>query len=424
MLELLNSGLVSIWLSMAGVPESLTSSVTVLQDTPWLVIPGESDPIAQATLQQYLNGLSAKGLSVDTQGIWLQSGPTLLASNQGNTPLPAASLTKVATTLISLDAWGPDHRFETLVSATGPIQRGVLQGDLVIKGGGDPLLVWEEAFAIANTLNQLGITKVTGNLIVTGYLPMNFEVDPIKTGELLKQAFDSTLWSEDAEYQFQQLPPGTPRPRLAIAGTVQVIPSESFVPANQTLLVRHYSLPMAHVLKLMNVHSNNVVSESLAAMAGGTQVVAQKAAVLSGVPSEEILLKNGSGLGLENRISPRAVCAMYAAIQRYVQPHNLTIADLFPISGVDKGTIDYRNIPAAAVVKTGTLNDVSALAGVVPTAIAASSGSQSSTGALIWTTCGHNRMSCCNSWLASGGLSNPLPTRSPPTAQSKPSQSS
>ena len=58
---------------------------------------------------------------------------------------------------------------------------------------------------------------------------------------------------------------------------------------------------------------------------------------------------------------------MFAAVQRYLQPHSLTIADLFPISGIDRGTIEDRRIPGAAVVKTGTLNDVSALAGVVPT---------------------------------------------------------
>ncbi|MGA7933661.1 MAG: D-alanyl-D-alanine carboxypeptidase, partial [Kovacikia sp.] len=73
------------------------------------------------------------------------------------------------------------------------------------------------------------------------------------------------------------------------------------------------------------------------------------------------------GLGVENRISPRAVCGLFAAVQRYLQLQNLTIADLFPIAGSDHGTIEERKIPVGAVVKTGTLNDVSALAGVLPT---------------------------------------------------------
>jgi len=40
----------------------------------------------------------------------------------------------------------------------------VLQGDLIITGSGDPFLVWEEVIALGNSLNQLGIKRVTGNL--------------------------------------------------------------------------------------------------------------------------------------------------------------------------------------------------------------------------------------------------------------------
>jgi D-alanyl-D-alanine carboxypeptidase/D-alanyl-D-alanine-endopeptidase (penicillin-binding protein 4) len=96
-------------------------------------------------------------------------------------------------------------------------------------------------------------------------------------------------------------------------------------------------------------------------------MVAQQTALITGVPQAEILLSNGSGLGVENQISPRAVCTMFATLQRYLQANSLTLADLFPVSGRDKGTIEDRSIPKAAVVKTGTLNDVSTLAGVVPT---------------------------------------------------------
>jgi D-alanyl-D-alanine carboxypeptidase/D-alanyl-D-alanine-endopeptidase (penicillin-binding protein 4) len=47
---------------------------------------------------------------------------------------------------------------------------------------------------------------------------------------------------------------------------------------------------------------------------------------------------------------------------------NLTLADLFPTSGLDnRGTMQHRNMPNATVMKTGTLSDVSALAGVLPT---------------------------------------------------------
>jgi serine-type D-Ala-D-Ala carboxypeptidase/endopeptidase (penicillin-binding protein 4) len=363
-LDLFNSTMVSMWLSMSQVSNSLAVSVTQLQNTPWLVEAATADPESQAIVQTYLKTLSDKGLNANAQGVWLQSGPAVLAANQGNTLLPAASLTKVATSLAALATWGPDRRFETLISATGSIQDGVLNGDLVVKGSGDPLMVWEEAFALGNTLNQLGIRKVTGNLVMTGSFQMNFEMEPLKAATLLKEALNSDVWSQDAVAQYQQLPPGTPKPKVAIAGVVQMATADA---PNQTLLVRHYSLPMVQIVKLMNVYSNNIIAETLGSTVGGAPGVMQKAAELAGVSPQEISLINTSGLGTENRISPRAVCAMYAALQRYLEPQNLTIADIFPIAGTDVGTIEARNIPPTSVVKTGTLNDVSALAGVVPT---------------------------------------------------------
>lgn len=351
---------------MAGVSQT-TNPVSTWQETPWLVLPSDPDPFTQTVLQNYLKTLAGRGVPPTTQGVWLQAGPTVLASNQGTTPLPAASLTKVATSLVALHQWGPDRQFETLVSATGPVQEGVLQGDLVIQGSGDPLLVWEEAIAIGNDLNQLGIKKVSGNLIITGNFLMNFETDRRKAGEFFKQALNSKQWSAEVEYQFQTLPKGTSRPQVEITGAVQTITYGAALIPKQVLLLRHQSLPMVQMVKLMNLYSNNVIADSLANALGGAVVVSQQAAAIAGVPPEEILLKNGSGLGVENQISPRAVCAMFTALQRYAQLRNLTVADLFPIAGIDSGTIDARKIPAAAIVKTGTLNDVSALAGVVPT---------------------------------------------------------
>ncbi|PZV12941.1 MAG: D-alanyl-D-alanine carboxypeptidase [Leptolyngbya sp.] len=347
------------------MPQSLNSAVDVLQTTPWLVNAANADSTTDALLQQYLKGLAGEGLPIEAQGVWLQSGPMVLSNNQGATPLPAASLTKIATTLVALETWGADHRFETVISTTGKVEQGVVNGDLVIQGGGDPLFVWEQAFAVGNALHKLGIAKVTGNLVIMGNFQMNFEVMPGKAGALLKEALNASTWSEDAIAQYQNLPPGTPRPQIEIAGAVRTI-SEGSLPQTQEVL-RHQSLPLAQILKLMNVYSNNVIAQTLADLAGGAPIVAQKAAALSGVSAQEILLANGSGLGVENRISPRAVCAMLSAVQRYSLAHNLTIADLFPISGKNQGTIQDRSIPGGSVVKTGTLNDVSGLAGVMPT---------------------------------------------------------
>jgi D-alanyl-D-alanine carboxypeptidase/D-alanyl-D-alanine-endopeptidase (penicillin-binding protein 4) len=371
MLELLGSGLFSLWLEMAKAQIQPLEALSVLawQSSSSLILVPDPSPAGAITVQEYLNGLIKSKLIDQTlmssQGIWLQSGPMLIANHQGTTPLPAASLTKIATSLVAFKAWGPNHQFETLVSSTGPLVNGVVQGDLVITGSGDPMFVGEEAIALGNTLNQMGIKQVKGNLVITGAFAMNFQRHPLLAGQLLKQAINYKTWSRSVVFQYSVMPKGTPKPQVIIAGNIKV---DAQPKVGQTLLIRHLSLPLQKIIKEMNVFSNNDIAEMLADSVGGADVVSTTAAQLARVPKSEILLINGSGLGVENRISPRAVSAMFMALQREGNFYQLTLADLFPTSGLDhRGTIHSRHMPKATVMKTGTLNNVSALAGVVPT---------------------------------------------------------
>ena len=329
-----------------------------------LVSPTTPDAATTRTIQQYLKKLANQGFSERSQGVWMQSGTTLLANHQGTAPLSAASLTKVATSLVALQTFGVDHRFVTEISSTGTIENGILKGDLIVQGGNDPLFVWEEAIAVGNLLNQLQIRQVTGNLIVVGRFYMNFDTNPQASGELLKQGLNAALWSEEVNAQHLTLPAGTPRPQVAIAGSVKVA---NAAPAKAKSLLRHQSLPLAELLKKMNRYSNNAMAEIIASTVGGAKVVSFKAAQAAGVPQSEVLLVNGSGLGAENRLSPRAVCAMFLAIERFLEPFKLTVADIFTVVGQDSGVLDARKIPALAVTKSGSLDAVSALAGALPT---------------------------------------------------------
>lgn len=356
-----------MWLETAGVELPGRNAVTVLKwqaGLPELIVPNTSEQALTLTAEEYLAGLRAKGLlSLPTQGLWMQSEFASLVSVAGTTPMPGASLTKIATSLASLDIYGPTHQFETLISATGPIENGVLRGDLVVSGGGDPFFVWEEAIALGVALNQLGLKQVTGNLIITGDFWMNYQLNPYVAGELLREGLNSASWSSGVQNLYYRMPPGTPKPQVAIAGFV--ISQKSV--AKTKPLIRHQSLPLIYILKQMNVESDNDLAEILAKLVGGAKKVQQIAAWSAGVPQAEIQLINGSGLGEENQVSPRAASAMLRAIQRYLQTAKWNIADLFPVSGRDKGTLEERNIPKGAVVKTGTLNDTIALSGVLPT---------------------------------------------------------
>ncbi|NEP38504.1 MAG: D-alanyl-D-alanine carboxypeptidase [Okeania sp. SIO2G4] len=348
-------------------PETTPSPKVSIEipEKPLTLPPDNPEKIASTQVQTYLSRLANQGFSQQNQGIWIQSNDTLLANYQGTIPLPAASITKVATSLVALKTFNPDHQFITLIGTTGTIENGVLNGDLVIQGGEDPFFVWEEAIAIGNLLNQMGIQRVTGNLIITGKFYMNFESNPQTAGNLLRQGLNSQIWSSEVLNQYQTLPPDTAKPQVIIDGVVAVSLTHS---ENIKLLVRHYSFPMAELVKKMNQYSNNLMADMLAEAVGGYQVVAEKAAEFTGVPKEEIQLINGSGLGEENRISPRAATGMFLAIDKYLQQYNMNVADVFVIVGKDKGILDERKqLPNLAVVKSGTLDYVSALAGALPT---------------------------------------------------------
>ncbi len=367
MLEVIGSSLIALLMEILGQEPVKLETVPLLswQEAEIFALPTEPDPIGEAIIEDYIKSLSAKGIAANQQGVWIQSDWTELAQHQGTVPASAASLTKIATTLAALENWGADYRFETRIYATGSIQEGVLQGDLIVSGGGDPLFVWEEAIALGNALNQLGIRQVTGNLAIIGNFSMNYQSNPRVSGQLLKQGLNARLWSPAAVAQYRTLPQGTPRPQVAIAGTVIV---QESLPDPSQLLVRHQSMTLAQILQQMNIYSNNAIAQMLAQSVGGATVVSAIAAKAVGVSGEEIQLINGSGLGIDNRISPRAVCGMLIAIERKLHSQPLSVTDLFPVAGRERlGTMKGRNIPSGIAIKTGTLNQVSALAGMIPT---------------------------------------------------------
>ncbi|MEN9230708.1 MAG: D-alanyl-D-alanine carboxypeptidase, partial [Thermostichus sp. DG02_5_bins_236] len=156
----LNRRLVLVWVGLcaAGILLGLALSLPASHAA-------ESGSL-QPQVDRYLAQLAQRGFPQTAQGVWLQTGERVLAQHQGSTPLPAASLTKVATTLASLHQLGPEHRFVTLFGTFGSVGNGVLQGDLWVLGGEDPLFVWEEAIAVGNVLNAQGIRQVTGDLVI------------------------------------------------------------------------------------------------------------------------------------------------------------------------------------------------------------------------------------------------------------------
>lgn len=109
----------------------------------------------------------------------------VLEQGDGGLPLPPASVTKVFTALYALSALGLDHRFETRLLATGPVVGGVLQGDLILAGGGDPVLGTDQLADLAVRLRNAGVQRVSGAFRVWGgAIPAIAQIDPNQQAHL------------------------------------------------------------------------------------------------------------------------------------------------------------------------------------------------------------------------------------------------
>lgn len=100
-------------------------------------------------------------------------------SHRTQVPVNPASVAKLATTFAALEQLGPAFTWSTPVYADGPVQGGALQGNLYLKGQGDPKLVVERLWLLMRKLQGLGITQVAGDIVLDRGA---FEVPPADPG--------------------------------------------------------------------------------------------------------------------------------------------------------------------------------------------------------------------------------------------------
>ncbi|OPY66775.1 MAG: D-alanyl-D-alanine carboxypeptidase DacC precursor [Syntrophorhabdaceae bacterium PtaU1.Bin034] len=106
----------------------------------------------------------------------LATGKTLFSRNEDKLFVPASNM-KLFTTAVALVRLGPDFRYTTNLYAGGKIEKGVLKGDLFLRGSGDPTIseVFQgRATAVfedwADQLKRQGIRKIAGDVIGDGRL--------------------------------------------------------------------------------------------------------------------------------------------------------------------------------------------------------------------------------------------------------------
>jgi serine-type D-Ala-D-Ala carboxypeptidase/endopeptidase (penicillin-binding protein 4) len=108
----------------------------------------------------------------------LASGQELAELNP-DLPLIPASTVKLATAVVALDVLGPEYRFRTELLTNGRVERGVLRGDLILRGSGDPSLDVADLLGLAVRLGSSGIRQVDGRFLIDDTaLPRFSEIEP------------------------------------------------------------------------------------------------------------------------------------------------------------------------------------------------------------------------------------------------------
>jgi D-alanyl-D-alanine carboxypeptidase/D-alanyl-D-alanine-endopeptidase (penicillin-binding protein 4) len=426
-----------------------------------LLLAGYAFSVRAADLPAFFTeALKQAGIPLDHVAVVVQSlgESEPLLSHNAEAALNPASVMKLVTSFAALNHLGPGYTWTTDVWADGTLADGVLTGDLIIKGYGDPGLTLERMWLLQRELRARGVRHIRGNLVLDlshfdlpALDPGAFDGEPLalynaEPGALVANFNATTLRLKPGERQVMIIPdialPGmaltsqlvledsaecngwkdaiTPlmpegeHKTLVMSGRYargcgeQALslnlfePAATFdfifrglwaesggtlsgatvagtAPASEPLL-KFASEPLTDALTRLNKYSNNLMTRNLFLTLGaqryGAPAKLEKGAravrevlTFHAIPTSKLVLENGAGLSRIERISAASLNRLLRAA--YHSPLFAEFESALPIVAID-GTLKRRfngsPLTGNAHLKTGTLRDVSALAGYVFTA--------------------------------------------------------
>ncbi|MCE9633029.1 MAG: D-alanyl-D-alanine carboxypeptidase/D-alanyl-D-alanine-endopeptidase [Methylophilales bacterium] len=115
-----------------------------------------------------VSALREAGIPQSAVGVWVQQvdAKKPLIQQNSNRAMNPASTMKLLTTSAALNTLSPAYTWHTEALTNASQQGDVLQGDLVLKGGGDPALTLERFWMLLRDLRQQGIREIAGDLVL------------------------------------------------------------------------------------------------------------------------------------------------------------------------------------------------------------------------------------------------------------------
>jgi D-alanyl-D-alanine carboxypeptidase/D-alanyl-D-alanine-endopeptidase (penicillin-binding protein 4) len=133
--------------------------------------------------------LARNGVPRDAMVAWVQEvdAPRPRLAWQADKAVNPASLMKLVTTYAGLELLGPAFTWSTPVWLQGTVADGVLTGNLVVKGNGDPKLVLERMWLLVRRVEQLGVREIRGDIVLdrSAFVPgetnpADFDGEPLR----------------------------------------------------------------------------------------------------------------------------------------------------------------------------------------------------------------------------------------------------
>lgn len=300
----------------------------------------------------------------------LQDQRLLYAQNVHQRMRPASNQ-KLVTSIAALHTLGAHYQFTTPIYVTGAVQDSVLQGNLYIKGGMDPLLDPNDLGSVADVLQNRGIKSIAGFICI----------DPSSKDD--KDYGSGWCWDdEDGPLAAFLLDKKLPSEQLVLQCLSQRgmdLQTPALVKENlprDARLLTTLTHTMPEVLEPMMKESDNMMAECMfyqlafrqnkrGASAEDAAVVINKLLQQLGLVPDVYSIADGSGLSLYNYVTPEMLLTLlnYAYQNpRIYGPLSLSL----PIAGID-GTLRKRMVDTSAqgnvYAKTGTVTGVSSLSG-------------------------------------------------------------
>lgn len=338
-----------------------------------------STRLARALAVPHVDHARSAAVAVD-----LATGEIVFARNPTRSLAPA-STEKLALTYGLLASFGPAYRIPTRVLATGTIEGATLDGNLILKGYGDPALSSRKLRALATEVHSLGIRRVTGPILGDeSFFDARRTAPGWKASFYVDESAPLSALTVDRAWhrgRVSRSPALTAallfRDALVAVGVAVEGGAKLGAPPAEAQLASTASPPLLQLLRTVNRESDNFSAEillkHLGAVRAGRGTTSAGAEVVrrtlgdAGVSLEGVRIADGSGLSRLDRLTADALVDILTAAWADPLLRGSFLASL-AVAG-RSGTLEHRlrSPPALGQVfaKTGTTSLASALSGYV-----------------------------------------------------------